>query len=99
VSSLLEWNGELIPELHPSMTSTKAFEHMRSNFRIPSGSLILIYSRVLSSIHNNARQSEAHFSTLKLAAKGQNNVYDIFHPQLPSNSITKRDGGRPLNGG
>ena len=74
------------------MTSTNAFEHMHYKFRHPIDSLILIYARVLSSINNNVRQSEARFSTLKLAAKGQNNVYNIFHPHLPSNSTAKRNG-------
>jgi len=47
-----------------------------------------MFCRVLSSIRLNARQPESRFSSLKLAAKGQNSVYDML--QRSSSSISAK---------
>lgn len=52
---------------------------------------------ILTSIRLDARQPESRFASLKLAAKGQNSVYDMLRPFT---SITKDhdEGGRASNG-
>jgi hypothetical protein len=77
---------------HNDGTSTTYFSRKIIDIELTS-------CRVLSSIHLNARQPEMCFPSFKLAAKGQNSVYDML--QRSSSSISAKDSeqeGRTSNG-